>query len=805
MTRYVGQRVKRTEDPQLIKGLGQYVDDIKLPDTLHVALSRSIYAHARIKSIDVSKAAGAPGLIAVYTGKDIVGKIGPLLCGFKMPGLKVTEHTVLATDKVYFVGHPVAAVVATDRYAAQDAVELIAVDYEELPAVVDLEAAAQDGSVIHEQYGDNIAYKLTIGSGDIDAALRSAERVIKQRIVNQRVAPLAMEPRGVLARYLPGQQELTVWSSTQIPHLLRTQLSRLLSIAENKLRVIAPEVGGGFGGKVNIFVEEALLGWIAIELGKPVKWIETRRENLQTTPHGRGQDGYIEVGYQTDGTLVGLFYNVFADMGAYCQLYTPVMPLTTAMMLSGCYKIPAVQTNVTAVFTNKMATDSYRGAGGPEATYAVERAIDMVAADLGLDPIQVRRKNFIAPEEFPYRSATGVVYDCGNYDGALQRALEIADYYRLREEQKRAREQGRIMGIGISTYAELCGVGPSRGSPTGMGGWESATVRVEPTGKVTVLTGVSPHGQGTETAFAQVAADALGVDMGDVTVIHGDTLTVQYGIGTFGSRATAVGGAALVKALEKVKEKATRIAARRLNADEASVSFREGRFFVQTAKAATVGVREAVAPAEQVPSQRSPAALLPEPETDGRSITIQEVALAAYVAGDLPPEMEPGLWATSVFDPSNFTASFGTHIAVIEIDCETGEINFLRFIGVDDCGKVINPLLVDGQIHGGIAQAIGQALYEEIVYDEQGQLVTGTLMDYAVPRARMLPWFELDRTETPSPVNPLGAKGVGEAGTIGATPAVVNAVVDALSPFGVRHLDMAIKPETVWRIINQKS
>jgi len=804
--RYVGQRVKRTEDPRLIRGLGRYVDDIKLPDTLHVAFLRSIFAHARIKKVDISDAAQASGVVGVYTGKDVFNKIGPLLCGLKMPGLKVTEHTVLATDKAYFVGHPVAAVVATDRYAASDAVDLIVVDYEELPAVVDPEAATRGGPIIHEQYGDNIAYKLTTGSGDVEAALESADRVIKQRVVNQRVASLAMEPRGVLARFQPGEQELIVWSSTQIPHLLRTQLARLLNMPENKLRVIAPEVGGGFGGKVNIFAEEALLGWIAIETGKPVKWIETRRENLQTTPHGRGQVGYIEVGCREDGTVVALRYNVFADLGAYCQLYTPVMPMVTAMMLSGCYKIPAIQTNVTAVFTNKMATDSYRGAGGPEATYVVERAIDMVAAELGLDPIEVRRKNFIAPQEFPYQTATGVVYDCGNYEGALQRALEIADYYKLREEQKKARQQGRIIGIGISTYAELCGVGPSRGSPTGMGCWESATVRVEPTGKVTVLTGVSPHGQGQETTFAQVAADALGIDMSDVTVIHGDTLPVQYGIGTFGSRGTAVGGAALVKALEKVKEKATKIATRMLNADEASVGFCEGRFFIQTAHAATVGARELVAPAEQVTFERSPSAVLSAVESSGgMSITFQEVALAAYVAADLPPEMEPGLWATSVFDPSNFTASFGTHTAVIEIDPETGEIKFLRFIAVDDCGKVINPLLVDGQVQGGIAQAIGQALYEEIVYDEQGQLVTGTLMDYAVPRASMLPWFELDRTETPSPVNPLGAKGVGEAGTIGATPAVVNAIIDALSPFGVRHLDMPIKPETIWRIVNQQT
>ena len=796
--KYVGQRVKRTEDPRLIQGLGHYVDDIKLPDTLHVVFLRSMYAHARITSIDVSEAAAAPGVVAVYTGREVAQKIGPVPCASALPDLKVPDYRVLATDHVVFVGQPVAAVVATDRYAARDAVDLIMVDYEELPAVVDVEEAAKGGPLVYEEYGDNIAYKLTAGEGDIEAALASADKVIKQRLVHQRLAPIAMEPRGVLARYYPGEQELTVWSSTQIPHLLRTQLAIMIGIAENKLRVITPEVGGGFGSKLNVYAEEALLGWISMQLAKPVKWIETRRENMQATIHGRGQVGYIEIGCKNDGTLTGLRYNVFADLGAYHQLLTPAIPTLTGLMLSGSYKIPAIQINVTGVFTTKMATDAYRGAGRPEATYVVERALDLVAAELGMDVVDVRRKNFPSPEEFPFKTATGLFYDSGNYDAALDKALEMSDYHTLREEQKRAREQGRLIGIGVSTYVEICALGPSQAMPAG--GWESATVRIEPTGKVTILTGASPHGQGQETSFAQIAADELGVDLNDVAVIHGDTAIVQYGIGTFGSRATAVGGTAVFMAIEKLKEKASEIAAHLLKAEKSAVVFKEGRYSKAAARAAAAdSVPEPVVPAGQ-----APAGALPEPDTSDKHVSIQDVALAAHIARDIPPGMEPGLSATHFFEPTNFTFPFGTHIAVVEIDRDTGDVKFLRYVAVDDCGKVINPMMVNGQVHGGIVQSIGQALYEEVVYDEQGQLVTGTLMDYAVPKAAMIPWFELARTETPSPVNPLGVKGVGEAGTIGATPAIVNAVVDALAPFGIRHMDMPLRPELIWRIVNKQ-
>ncbi len=694
-------------------------------------------------------------MIAVYTGKDVAEKIGPVPCASALPDLKVPDYRVLATDKALFVGHPIAAIVATDKYAARDAVDLISVEYEELPAVVDVEAAAKGGTVIHEKFGDNVAYKLTSGEGDIEAALNSADRIVTQKMIHQRLAPIAMEPRGVLARYFPGEEELTVWSSTQIPHLLRTQLALMIGIPENKLRVITPEVGGGFGSKLNVYAEEALLGWISMQLGKPVKWIETRRENMQATIHGRAQVGTVEIGCKNDGTITGLRYKVFADLGAYHQLLTPAIPTLTGLMLSGAYKIPAIQMNVTGVFTNKMATDAYRGAGRPEATYVVERAMDLVANELKMDPVEVRRKNFPRSDEFPFHTATGLDYDSGNYEAALDKALDLSGYQKLREEQKQARANGKLIGIGMSSYVEICALGPSQAMPAG--GWESATVRIEPTGKVTIMTGASPHGQGQETSFAQIAADELGVDLNDVTVIHGDTAIVQYGIGTFGSRATAVGGTA----------------------------------------AAATGVSEPVVPVGQ-----APAGALTEPATEGKSsLTIQEIALAAHVAKEIPPDTEPGLSATYFFEPKNFTFPFGTHICVVEIDKETGETKIVRYVAVDDCGKVINPLLVDGQVHGGIVQSIGQALYEEVVYDEQGQLVTGELMDYAVPKASQVPWFETDRTETPSPVNPLGVKGVGEAGTIGATPAIVNAIVDALSPYGVKHVDMPVRPETVWKLI----
>ena len=768
LAKYIGEKVRRTEDPRLIQGLGHYVDDIKLVDTLSVAILRSPYAHARIGSIETAAAKSAPGVVAVYTGRDLEGQVGPVPCAGGVAGLKIPKFSVLALDKVIFVGHAVAVVVATDQYKAQDAIGLIEVDYDPLDVVTDPERAAQpDCPLIHDEFGSNVSYVHQAGAGEVEAAFQQADRIVSQRLVHQRLAPIPLEPRGVLAQYFPGEQQLNLWSSTQIPHLMRTQVALMLGLPENRLRVITPEVGGGFGCKLNVYPEEALLGWISIQLRKPVKWIESRRENLAATIHGRAQVGTVEVAVKNDGTILGLRYNVTADLGAYFQLNTPAIPTLTGLMLSGCYKIPAISMTCTGVFTNKMATDAYRGAGRPEATYLIERVMDRIAGELEMDPVELRRRNFLKPEEFPYSTATGLSYDSGDYEKALGKAFEIADYQKLRAEQKAARAAGRLVGIGVATYVEICAMGPSKATATG--GWESATVRVEPTGKVTVMTGISPHGQGEETSFAQIVAEMLGIDLNDVLVLHGDTATVQYGIGTFGSRGIAVGGAALTLATEKVVAKARKLAAHMIGTDEESLTFENGRF---------VG---------------SP--------TD-KSMTIQEVAWAAHVAHQIPPDFEPGLIATHYFEPKNFTFPFGTHICVAEIDRETGEVQILRYVAVDDCGKQINPLLVAGQVHGGIAQGLGQALYEEVVYDESGQLLTGELMDYALPRAHLLPHYELDHTVTPTDVNPLGAKGVGEAGTIGSTPAVANAVIDALAPLGVRHLDLPLRPEKIWKAIN---
>ncbi|OGG56885.1 MAG: carbon monoxide dehydrogenase [Candidatus Handelsmanbacteria bacterium RIFCSPLOWO2_12_FULL_64_10] len=772
ISKSVGARIKRREDPRLIQGLAHYVDDIHLPGTLHVAILRSPHAHARIEKINVEAARRHPGVVAVVTGRGLQDRIGLIPCAANFPGMKTPPHRILALDKVCFVGEPVVAVVAEDPYIARDAVDLIEVDYDPLPAVASGEEALRRGApVIHDDQGkDNVAFTWEIAGGDVERALREADRVVKHRFVQQRLAPIALETRGVLAQYLPGEDQLTVWSSTQIPHLLRTQLAVMLRVAENRVRVIAPEVGGGFGSKLNVYAEEGLVAHLAIWLKRPVKWIEGRRENILHTIHGRDQAGEVEMAVQNDGTITGIRYTVTADVGAYYQLLTPAIPTLTGLMLCGCYKIQNVAMKLTGAFTNKMATDAYRGAGRPEATYLIERMLDIVADELNMDPVELRRKNFIAPSEFPYTTGTAVVYDSGDYTAALDKALSIAGYQALREEQARLRAQGRYLGIGVSTYVEICGMGPSKAMPAG--GWESGAVRVDPTGKVTVLTGVSPHGQGQETTFAQIVADGLGVDIDDVRVMHGDTDAVQYGIGTFGSRATAVGGTAMVLAMQKVKEKVVRIAAHLLEGNPQDIVLEDGKYFVRG--------------------------------NPTKALTLADISLAAHVANNLPPDTDPGLAETHFFEPSNFTYPFGTHVAVVEVDADTGEVEVKRYVAVDDCGQVINPMIVEGQIHGGIAQGLGQALYEEVVYDENGQMLTGSLMDYALPKAHNFPKFELASTVTPTPVNPLGVKGVGEAGTIGSTPAVVNAVVDALEPFGVRHIDMPLRPEKVWRLMRKK-
>ena len=771
-TRFIGKPLKRKEDPRLIQGIGHYVDDLNLAGMHYAAFLRSPYAHANIRSVDLSKARHASGVVLALSGADIDGAIQPVPCAAQIPDMKPAARPVLARDRVRFVGELVAVVVATDRYAARDALDLIEVDYEALTPIVNPEKAIAKGAApLHAGHKDNVAFKWELEGGDLKAAFQSADKVIKQRIVNQRVIPVPIETRGVLADYKPGEGQLTVWSSTQIPHLLRTQIASMLNFPETLVHVITPEVGGGFGTKLNVYPEEALIAYLAIQLGKPVKWSESRRENFQATIHGRDQIDDVEVAVKRDGTVLGLRCRVIADLGAYYQLLTPLIPTLTGLMMTGCYKIPAARMEITGVFTNKMATDAYRGAGRPEATYLIERVMDLVAAELKKDPIEVRRKNFPQPKDFPYATPTGLIYDSGDYEKALDLALKVADYKKLRQEQAKLRKDGRYMGIGISTYVEICGMGPSSAMPAG--GWESATVRVEPTGRACIMTGSSPHGQGQETTFAQMGADILGIDPSQVQVVHGDTSIVPYGIGTFGSRATAVGGTAAYKSLQKVKEKLARIAAHIVDSDPERMVFADGRISAR--------------------------------ESPKKSVAFGEAVSAAYVAKTLPAEMEPGLEATTFFEPTNFTYPFGTHICVVEIDAETGDVKLVRYVAVDDCGNVINPLLVEGQVQGGIVQSVGQALFEEAVYDEQGQLITGELMDYALPRASDMCWIETERTVTPTPVNPMGVKGVGEAGTIGATPALAGAVADALAPFGIRHVDMPFKREKIWQLMRQGS
>jgi carbon-monoxide dehydrogenase large subunit len=783
LPKLIGDRIKRREDPALIQGFGKYVDDIPLVGTLHAAFFRSQYAHARINNLNVEAAKHHPGVVTVLTGQDIMGKVGTIPCGAASPDMKVPVNHALAVDKVGFVGQPIAVVVAHSLAAAQDAVDLIGMDVDMLPAVVDPEAAAQPGSPkVHDEFDDNIMFRIygpaaqpsATPLGLTDALFQQADKVVSLKITQQRLVPMSMEPRGVLATYDRGRGKLTVWMSTQIPHLVRTLLSGALSMPENRIQVIAPDVGGGFGCKIQLYPEELLIPYLARQLGQPVKWIERRREHFTSTIHGRGLVEYFDAAVKNDGTLLAVKCKAYCDMGAYMQLLTPAIPGLGLILMAGAYNAKAIEYEQIAVFTNKVATDAYRGAGRPEAAYAIERLMDTIAHELNLDPAEVRRKNFI--RDFSQPTPAGLLYDSGNYQPALDKALEIIGYDQLRAEQKRLREQGRYLGIGISSYIEICGIGPSFLLPPGVGGWESCTIRVEPTGMVSVLTGVSPHGQSNETTFAQIVADELGVPIDHIEVIHGDTDVVSYGIGTFGSRSLAVGGAALLMSVNKVKDKAKQLAAHMLDARAEDMTYADGEIYVTSDR--------------------------------NRKVAFAQVAFAAadfswQGPGSAPADIEPGLEATSRFEPSNATFPFGTHICVVEVDGETGEVELQRFLAVDDCGNVINPLIVDGQVHGGIAQGLAQTLYEEVVYDENGQLVSGTLMDYAIPKAHMLPTLETDRTVTPTPVNPLGAKGCGEAGTIGSTPAVANAIIDALAPFGVTHLEMPFKPEKLWRLINQ--
>ncbi len=770
-----GASIKRREDPRLITGRGTYVDDIKMVGMLHMALVRSPYAHANITSIDTSAASAADGVVAVLTGEDIGEEIG-LPCGWVVPDTIEVPHPPLAIGKVRCVGDAVVAVVADSAAAAADAAELVEVNYDVLPAAVNAELATHDGAPrVHDDAANNIGFEWEVGGGDMEAAAGSSEVRVSERIVNQRLIPNPMEGRAVVADYNPGTNQVTLWTSSQIPHLVRLLLALVTGHPEHQIRVVAPDVGGGFGCKLYLYAEEVIAFVAAKQIGRPIKWTEERQENYLATTHGRDHIGDWEIMGNRDGTITGVQGTVYANMGAYLSTFAPAIPTYLfGLMLVGPYNIANVHCKVIGVFTNTTPVDAYRGAGRPEATYVVERMIDRFAAEIGMDPAEVRRKNLIAPFEDGHEVATGVIYDSGDYENALDLALSMIGYDDFRQEQAEARQQGRYIGVGLSTYVEICGMAPSAvayslGARAGV--WESSLVRVHPTGKVTVYSGSSGHGQGHETTFAQLAASELGVPVEDVEVVESDTAQVQQGTGTFGSRSAVVGGTAIHMSVEKIKDKAKKIAAHMLEAAPEDVVYEDGQIFVQGA------------PAE--------------------AKSFQEVALAAYWYDGLPEGLEPGLEATSIYDPQNFTWPFGTHICAVEVDPDTGDVTVLRYVAVDDVGNVINPMIVDGMVHGGVAQGIGQALWEEGVYDEDGQLVTGSMLDYAVPQAASLPSFETARTVTPSPTNPLGVKGAGETGTIAASPAVINAVVDALSPFGVTHIDMPAKAEKVWRLIQE--
>jgi carbon-monoxide dehydrogenase large subunit len=772
----LGSPIKRREDPRLITGQATYVDDIKLTGMLHMAVLRSPYGHARINSINTEAARNQPGVVAVYTAEDLKGAVGDIAVA--VPLGKMTEgmgiRKPLAEGKVRFFGDPVAVVIAESRYTARDARDLIEVDYEPLPAAIDVEKAMQPGApLLYEQFGTNVAFSMHPSTDDIDKVFEQTKAdggvVVKERIVNQRLAPVSMETRGVVAEYHKALKTLTIWSSSQIPHLLRNILAATVGLPQHQVRVIVPEVGGGFGCKLNVYPEEIVAAFASMKTGLPVKWIEDRSENMAATIHGRDQTDYVEVAATKDGKVTGLKVHGISDLGAYSQLFTDVIMIAFGFPVScGAYDIPNIYLSADIVFTNKAPTDAYRGAGRPEATFVAERAIDLVARELGKDPAEVRRLNFIKPDQFPYKSAAGAVYDTGNYEGALDKALEIADYKGLRAEQtrRRASGNGKLMGIGISSYIEICGFGPKGSAPVGL--YESARMRIEQSGTVMVYTGSSPHGQGEETTFAQIVAEEYGIPVDNVMIMHGDTDSTPEGRGTYGSRTTAVGGSAVYTAAQRLKEKMKQIAAHMLEASASDVTLEDGKF--------------SVAGSPQ------------------KSVSFAEVALTANLSNTLAPGIEPGLETTVFWEPDACVFPFGTHICVVEVDKDTGEAEITRFIAVDDCGRQINPLLVQGQVHGGIAQGVGQAMIEGVVYGEDGQLLTGTLLDYAMPIASELPNFELDHTITLTPVNPLGVKGVGEAGTIGSTPAVASAIADAL---GVAHVDMPFKPEKLWKVIHQ--
>ncbi|MDR5683486.1 MAG: xanthine dehydrogenase family protein molybdopterin-binding subunit [Armatimonadota bacterium] len=754
---WAGRRMPRIEDPKLIRGQGAFLDDLALPGALHLVVVRSPHAHARVLGVDPAKATQQPGVVAVLTAADLDIDAVPA----EVPrGANPALHPPLARDVVRYVGQPVAAVLAASRPAAEDATNAVEVAYEPLDALVDPLEAVEDRSLVHPDLATNVAYRRRIRAGDPDAAFARPHRVIRQRIRSQRVAGIPMETRGTAAAWDGSRGTLTVWSSTQVPHDLRDTLAEVLDLPTTRVRVIAPDVGGGFGVKLNVYPEDVLVAALAQRFGRPVKWVETRRESLVATAHGRDQVCDLEVACDRRGKVLALRARIVADVGAYLLTTTAEVPTLTLRMLQGPYSIRNIDAEVVEVYTHKTPTGAYRGAGRPEATYYLERAMDLVAAELGFDPAEVRGRNLLPKSAFPYRAATRLRYDSGDYRRALDMLLERADYARLREEQRRARQAGRYVGIGLSTYVEVCAFG-----------WERATVRVGPDGSAVVYTGTSPHGQGAASAFAQIVADRLGIPPDRVQIVHGDTLAVPTGMGTGGSRTLVVGGSAILRAADRVRKKMLRIAAHVLEASVRDLEVRDGAIAVR-------GVPD-------------------------RVLSVAEVAELAHSTRRWFPGSEPGLEESATFSIGDSTFPFGAHLCVVEVDPGTGQVGVLRYVSVDDCGVVMNPLLVEGQIHGGIVQAMGQALFEEVAYDAGGQPLQLTLAEYPVPRAAHVPPIETHRTVTPSPTNPLGAKGVGEAGTIGGTPAFVNAVVDALAPFGIRHLDMPLRPERIWRALRQ--
>ena len=771
---HVGKALRRKEDPRLITGRARYIDDISLPGTLWAAFVRSPEAHAKIVSVDASAAKARPGVRAVYTSEDLTDLTGPLPMAWVPPGITVNnpEHWPLAKGSVRFVGDPVAVVIGEDRYGVVDAAEDVVVEYDPLPVVTDPEEALKaETHLLHPDIGSNQTHEWSLGGGDLDAGFAQADIIVERRVVNHRTAGAPIEPRGVLADCRAGQ--LTVWSATQVPHFVRLFLALLLGMSEEKVRVIAPEVGGGFGAKLQMTGEEVMCAWASRKLGWPVKWIATRIEDMATTHQGRDQIADTKMGLKRDGTITAFHVKILADFGAYNMLLTPTIPALGAFVMSGVYKMPALQTDIVGVFTNKCPTDAIRGAGRPEATHMIEITLDQAAAELGMDPLEIRRKNFIPKEEFPAELPIGVIYDSGDYEKSLDKLLEHVDVPAFRREQEELRSRGIYRGIGFSTYTEICGLAPTRVvGPEGFGNqagfWESALVRVHNTGAVTAYTGSSPHGQGHETSFAQIVADRIGVDPSVVEIVHGDTGVGPEGRNTYGSRSLAVGGEAIAKCTTKIAEKAKAIVAHNLEASPEDIELTGDRFAVKG--------------------------------SPDKGMTLAEVAGAAYLNW-VPEGMEPGLEATTFWEPENFVFPFGAHAAIVDLDPETGKVKLLRYVAVDDCGNAINPMLIDGQVHGGVVHAIGQALYERVHYDEQGQLVTGTFVDYALPTAAELPSIETDRTVTPSPVNSLGVKGVGEAGTIAASAAVTNAVIDALRPLGVTYMNMPLSPMRIWEAI----